>query len=1119
MTTLRIHVLGPFSVLRDGAPIAPSAWGSQQTRTVLKVLLARRGRVILADQLLEILWPDEDPDAARGRLHVRISQLRRALHPDQRSAFVRTAEGGYTFNPDAGCWIDAVEFEARARAGRRHQENGALVEAIGAYEAARALYRGDFLEEDLYEDWAFTERERLRERFLTMLTELAECYAQRGRYRRAIDRCRQVVGADPCRESVYVRLMVYHYYAGEQGQALRTVERCREVLASELGVEPLPATITLAQRIRDGTLWAAEDGPRYPPPAYEGRLFEVPYSLGHTPLVGRDGEYAWLVEQWRRGEGGVILVEGEAGAGKSRLVDEFLGYAAGESVVLRSRAGADQDLPYAPVVAALRPVLGPGDGEDLLPATLAALTPLFPRLREVHPGLPSLPELPAGEERERLFGAVERLVRARLPAGAVLHVDDAHRAGAASLELLARLADHLTVVLTCRSEETPPDHPLRVALRPLRREGRLAELTLEPLSPDAVRALIRQLAGGHLPALADAVVARTGGNPLFVVALLQHMFEEGAVYVESGGGWAMAGDVAVSVPPTVRETIEARLHRLRGDPRRVFDLAVVVGGEFDFDLLRSASEMDEDPLLDTLDALLESGLLVEPRAGGRAEFALAHDCYAEVAYQTLPRVRRRRLHRRVAEALRATAPDLDVAAPALAHHFERAGDRPSAFQWLVRAGDAASARYAHDEALAFYRRAVELEAGEMAPVWAEMGRIAHHLARYADGVGYHQNALARWRALGDTAEQIRTACSLAECHRELSQFDQAARCARAGLDMALASSADPALAARSHIVLANAMRSGQLAPVAVYRDHLEQALAMAEPAEAWGLVGEATFWLGVVTVNVGDAAGALVYDRQALDCFRRTGQSGWEAIGLNNLAYHALLAGQADLALEAAEEGQALARRIHSRNTQGWLLSTLGEVQTHLGLLEEARVTLEEGLALVTRWGPPRLRPGFLADLARVARGQQEWERALAHLQEALALATESAPQFVPRLRVYLAEVHLEQGDLPRAEAEARRAQEAAQGKKQRSVEGRAWRALGGVHAAAGRAAEAEAAFARSLERLEAVGDGLEAARTRAAWGRWLRAAGDPRGGEMLESAREAFQRCRAVLDLRHMAS
>ncbi len=201
MATLHVRLLGRFSLLVARQPLAGREWRSQQVRTILKVLLLRRGSPVPAEQLLELLWPDGDPQATRRRLHVRISQLRRALDRDAPSAYVLSVQGGYAFNPQADCWLDTAEFERQAALGDLCRARGALAEAVEAYESARALYRGDLLEEDLYEDWAAAERERLRGQFLALLMELAECYAQEGRYRHAIDSCRQVLAIDPCHEA------------------------------------------------------------------------------------------------------------------------------------------------------------------------------------------------------------------------------------------------------------------------------------------------------------------------------------------------------------------------------------------------------------------------------------------------------------------------------------------------------------------------------------------------------------------------------------------------------------------------------------------------------------------------------------------------------------------------------------------------------------------------------------------------------------------------------------------------------------------------------------------------------------------------------------------------------
>lgn len=1118
---LAFLMLGTFEVRREGQPLSGPAWRSRQNRTLLRVLLTFRDSVVSADQLIEILWPDSNPDRARRSLYVRVSQLRRALNPHDPAAYILTVEDGYTWNPEADCWIDVPAFEATLRQARRHLEQGALPQAIAAFEAARGLYRGDFLADTPYEDFALAERERLREEALTALTELAEAYAQQGRYRRALALCQQGLAVDPSRESLYARMMLYHYYAGERTQALVAFERCRAVLDRELGVAPLPETEAVAAQIREGTLWQHPQTPRYPPPAYEGRLFEVPYSLGTAPFVGREREYAWLVAQWRAGTGAVVLIEGEAGVGKSRLVEEFLGYAAGEGArVLRASAGRGEHLPYAPLLGALRACIeARPPSADLTPATRAALNELLPELAEGAGTLPVLPELSAREAQARLAAALVSLIALCVPAGAILFFDDAHRADRSTLALLPALPPDLTVVLTTRSEEAPADHPLRHALHPLQRVGRLATLSLGPLAPDAVAGLVCQLAGEALPELAEWVTARAQGNPLFILASVQWMFEQGELYVDPAGRWRLTHTPTEAAPPTVRAVIEERLRRLARTPRRLFDLMAVIGGDADFALLRQAAQLEEGPALDALDVLLDARLIVEPRAAGRGEFAPAHDRYVEVAYATLPTVRRRQLHRLAAEGLAATAGDPDAVAPAVAQHFERAQDAVAAFPWLVRAGDAAARRYAYDDAVAFYRRAIDDAGGEVGPVYERLGRIAHHAARYEDGVAAYGRALDYWQASGDAEAQARVRLGLAECHREMSAFGAAVGHARAALETAEALVERPDLVARAHVVLSNAFRTGQLAPPTTIRAHLEEAGALAERAQEWQTVGEAHFWLGVVTVNGGDAARAVDHDRAALARFRQTGDAGWQAIALNNLAYHCLLAGRSTEALAAAQEGVSLARAVGARNSEGWLLSTLGEIQLHLGQLEVARAMLEEGLAFVEAWGPPRLRPGFQHDLARVAIAREDWSGAEALLSAAIAGAAETAPQFVPRLRIALAEAHLGAGDAAQALDEACAGRAAAAAKQQRSVEGRAWRIVAEAQARLGDGAAAEAAFERSLDLLEGVGDALEAARTCAAWGEALRGCDDGRAAALLDAARGTFVRCQAEVDLQRWTS
>jgi DNA-binding SARP family transcriptional activator/predicted ATPase len=855
MAELQFYLFGQFQVLRGGQPLTGKEWRSQQARAILKVLLTHYQSVVTTDQLLEILWPGEKPEISRPRLHVRVSQLRRALTPDPDSGLsaVLTVEGGYMFNPAFDIWMDTAVFEEQAEWGRRYQENGDLDDAISAYEAARTLYSGDYLVEDLYEDWAFPRREQLCERFLSVLTELAECYAQLGRYRRAIAVCQKALGADPFREAIYVRLMLYHYYAGEQGQALRVYDHCCQVLGEEFQVEPLPSTTAVFEQIRERMLWAVDGAPRYPPPAYEGRLFEVPYSLGYTPFVGREREYAWLVEQWRNRESGVLFLEGEAGVGKSRLVKEFLGYAVTEgATVLQSQAGLGRRLPYAPVIAALGTFSGLWEGEEVDVITLAALSPLFPTLAAGYPDLPALPKLPEPANRKRLYDAFETLVRVRLPPRSLLCFDDAHDLDAITIDLLLHLADVLPLVLVCRSEDTPPDHPLRVALGPLQRAGHVAALSIRRLTGNTVGRLIRQMAHDDLPHLSGQVYDQTDGNPLFVIATLQHMFEEGALYVDATGRWNATDEPVRSLPPSVSRTIEARLGRLSRSQRQVFDLFAVIHGDADFALLRGASRYGEANLLDALDGLIEAGVLVEPRLLGRGEFAPAHECYTEVAYKTLPEVRRRRLHHRVAEALEATTADLTRESPVLAYHFSRGNDHGRAFEYYLLAGDIAAARYAGVEAKAYYLQALDLPdltRSQLVSAHERVGDVDYHALETTAAVQAYDTALSLWKAGGeaDPVQGARLYRKIAElCTRWRGVHPEVSAYIEAGLALSSKGQDDHE---RVRLLVARAFDAFLERPqqaVAVAQESTQEALALAERLGAWDQVSQALDALAVI---------------------------------------------------------------------------------------------------------------------------------------------------------------------------------------------------------------------------------------------------------------------------------
>ncbi len=698
--------------------ISSAAWRSRQGRILLKVLLLRRRHVVTSDQLLDVLWPDEDPEVTRPRLHVRISQLRRMLDPQQPQAHIQSVDGGgYILDTHSAWWVDVDAFEDASEQGRRAYEAGELPTAIGAYEEALRLYRGDLLEEDRYAEWAFAERERLLERYLTLLTELAEAYAQQGRYRRAISLYRSALERDPYRETLIVRLMLAHAYAGDSVQALRIYDRCRRRLGEEMGVEPLPSTQALAEQIRTGSLCTSEGAPAYPAPAYQGRLFEIPYSLAQMPFMGRSREYAWLVARRQEARPGMVLIEGEAGVGKTRLVEEALGFSAGRGArVLRVRPVLEGTAaPYESLVQALRPLWtpdAPGLGSDADRRVLSAF--FSPRAADDINPLAARPKEERGLGSSRVVGrVVTHWLQVQCGPDAVLFVDDAPRLDAASLELVLALARTVMVVVTARGDEISPKHPLRVGFDDLARAEQGDRLHLAPLSDRAVAALLHELAGEDLSFLVRELLPRVAGNPLFLVAVLQALFEEGALYVDADQRWAYAGS-DISLPAGVIELIEQRLRRLTGEERAVFDAIAMIGQDFNFEELAWILDMREAALLNTLDTFLSLGLITEPRTRDRADFAPAHALYVEVARANLPKVRARRLHGRIADALGALYPGDVTLSARRAHHLHAADRVEEAVSEAVLAGELALERYAVHHAL---------EHIESAATWAETAHL------------------------------------------------------------------------------------------------------------------------------------------------------------------------------------------------------------------------------------------------------------------------------------------------------------------------------------------------------------------------------------------------------------
>lgn len=677
---LCIRLLGAVD-LRYGDRSLPLP--SARAESLLAYLLLHRDAPQPRQRLAFLLWPDSTEEQARTNLRHVLHDLRRAL-PDA-DRFLDVTPRTLSWRSDAPFWLDVAAIEdalTRAAAGGEDDALPALREAV-------ERYRGDLLDGS-YDDWVLAERERMRARYLAALERLAVLLGDRGDHAQAIDYAERLLQYDPLHEEACRLLMRLYHASGQQARALQTYHHCSATLERELGVAPSTATRdAYAALFPDEVDRAA---PRVAPDGTAG---------GGSALVGRASEWRRLTAVWddvERRRARFVLVSGEPGVGKTRLVEEFRSWAArrGAVVAVARSYASEGAMVFGSLVAWLRSAAFRSRLDRLDRAARADLAPLLPDLLPSPAADAPLPEAPGAAQRQRLFDAA---VRALLAAGEpiLLVADDIQWCDPDTLQFLHYLLRSapeapLLVAATARREEIDGGSPANALFAGLHALDRITEIELGRLGRDDTVMLATQLAGRPLGDLAgDRLFRETEGNPLFVVEAIR-------------SGWSDTADPA-GISPKVQAVIEDRLAQLSESARDLVGLAATLGREFTPDVLALASGAGEGALVRGLDELWRRRIVREH--GGAYDFS--HDKIREVAYLALGPARRRFYHLRAASALETLhAHDPASVSGQLAMHYERAGAVDRAIAWSVRAADAAQRVYADAEAARLLNRARDL---------------------------------------------------------------------------------------------------------------------------------------------------------------------------------------------------------------------------------------------------------------------------------------------------------------------------------------------------------------------------------------------------------------------------
>jgi DNA-binding CsgD family transcriptional regulator/tetratricopeptide (TPR) repeat protein len=507
-------------------------------------------------------------------------------------------------------------------------------------------------------------------------------------------------------------------------------------------------------------------------------MHDLPGSLGLTstfPFVGRSAELETLrtLMPWAEGEGRrVVLVGGESGSGKSRLVREFASEAAADgALVLYGACDAVVRTPYGPFVEALDHLARVTDSGSLRAALGDAggeLTRLLPDLAARVGELPSPVRADPDTERHRLHTVVTDLLAAvgrRRPV--LLVIEDGHWADAPTLLLLrhlARAAGAARVLLLATFRDTEADVPAQLSetLADLRRSDDVVRLRLAGLAPEEITEFVRR-AGREdfrgLPELAQAIGELTQGNAFLVCELWRALVERGVVGVVDGEIRLTGPLTELGTPESVREVVSQRLSRLAPATNDVLELAATAGSEFELDLVRGGAQGAEGELLAALDEAVHHGFIEELHSR-RLAYRFTHELVRRALYDRLTGARRATLHLRVAEARERMHGRSGRALADLAHHFTAAaslGEVRRAVEYNILAAGAAVAALAFDEAAERLRIALELgidSPAERADALLELGTASHRAGKAGD-------ALDAFTAVAEIARAQRDATLLA----------------------------------------------------------------------------------------------------------------------------------------------------------------------------------------------------------------------------------------------------------------------------------------------------------------------------------------------------------------------
>ena len=1008
-TTLEVSTLGRFEIRHNQEQLAGGNWNRRKVVDLFKLLLSVEQHRLHREQVQEILWPMSSLEQAANSFGKTLYLLRRAFEPDlpsgkgSSSSYIQLEHDTLLLIPES-LKIDADIFESstkqlqtqmRSRKGKESESN--IQTLLEEFDAMLALYHGDYLPEDLYEDWAQRRRDRLRRVHSWLLENAAELALMIGNGVRASEYLLELLESNQADEHTHRQLMHVYARMGRRSEALNQYVLLRRILKEELQASPLPETNELYRQIQMGqvsidlriskledkqvaVMTVTQQESASPTdilredtgePGLDEKIDEsiVPSPLDperilQAELVGREEEISHMrraFKQVQNGQRRVVFISGEPGIGKTRIARDFTHWCeeSQQATILWGYCyEMSGQLPYQPIADAINAHVQTCSPEKLrymLGTSASDLAKIVPEIRLKLPELAEPEPLGPEPERRNLYNAVARyfnMLAVEHPF--ILVLDDLQWADAATLHLL----NYLTVqggvspfesasgtikenslpfyLLLYRAGEVHETHPLRGLMATLQRNGVGEELRLQRLTEEQVQQLLINMARQSVtPVFAGEIYRHTEGNPFFIGEVIRSLIIEGKV-VWTGERWQSTVKASeLEIPQSVRLLIERRLVNLLPECRATLTLAAVLGRQFSSALLCKARNLSEEVIAEHIDNAIQIQLLFSlihanhigidgiGYYGQDIDLAFTHDKIREVMYQWLNPLRRRTLHRQVAQAIEAYyATHLQPYYSQLGYHYQMAEDFTKAVDYLLKAADHARSVYAFVDAGNYVKTALDLLIGDeerprRAALLGQLANIYLYTGQLDSAMKAGLAACALWRDLGDDVKQAETYLDLSFiCHwqgRELESI----KYIQSALESIATHQDQTALLAKAYAEWGLAATVMGAAPEALEKlqraDELHAQVGGNDP-----FISVVTLWSRSWCAFLTDSPQRILnYALQGVEFCRTSNKLDWEPMMNYSAAWAYMLLGQIPQGQEAAHAALKNAELTRRRGRSG----------------------------------------------------------------------------------------------------------------------------------------------------------------------------------------------------------